>query len=140
MKTKMHYPFERNVIFINDKQLPIIVCDSKLVLYPSMFVLFLIQHNRQTFKDALKSLTIISEFLDYLIVETQLWHLTPDELIQQCSTENILRFIEKNKRPVRPKVEKLLREFFQWLIEVEGVFVKNNFPYGVSIYSKNIIS
>jgi hypothetical protein len=121
LRTVSYREFELVNFFIHDRIIPIASFNSKLVKYPSRFILFSIQQKIFSLRTAKKKLKVIVKFIDFLNRCLPGTVATPDDLIVDATSENIRLFLLTQNRACRKDVQKLLLDFFIWLEKEEKI-------------------
>jgi|SRR5688572_19741393 len=124
LETKTYHGFEFRSIVIQNRVIPIVARNSKLVVYPSRFILFCIQQNNFTKKQASRALKGLVDFLIHLSSDMAVKGDCPDDLLCKPSYESIRRFISVTKKSSRKRKTKLLSDFFEWMNVKEEVVIE----------------
>lgn len=119
-RIKTYSGFELRSIVIQNKVIPIVTQSSKLVVYPSRFILYSIEKGHASSRKALKYLKILVRFIDYLSHRNNA--PSPDELLLSVRNNEIEKFLGTGGNRSKDVSRRLLIfDFYTWLEREEGV-------------------
>lgn len=117
--------FSFSKLIVSGRKVPILVLNGKLVVFPSRYILFIIENQNVRFSKAKKSLKVLARFVDYLSRKNPSELLTPDALLTSTDILSIEEFLKSERGAVRESNKLLLTGFFTWLAQEEGVTIES---------------